>query len=389
MIKQKKFISKKRKKKFKTVQSSNLKFQKNNPNNTSLFEMKQPFITQENEVNPTFNNSNLEKENEDSKRVSHITKELSKQVSDFIKDNKITSVKQIKEYIKNIYKQKKTNKSTLKRIPKKINDILTILNAIGEIKINNNIIEYNNYNIKPQSYNNEYNQLIKINEDNKIIGDNEDEGDEDEDDNNDGKNAQNDDNNDDCCKKEIKKKIKKLEELRKDLMKKFILLQFYKRYGDKIEEPEKNKNNNSQVPLDIIKSNSTFPIENNTSKDLSNCSLSSNSEFTNILTYNIIKKIVAPKILSKLNENNNTNISDNLDITKDNSLKMINEESFLDCRKNNNINGDKGQIIQEEKHINDNNNEIENSIFNYLKNVNIFNDQLTFYFNDEGVNKKF
>ena len=75
-----------------------------------------------------------------------------------------------------------------------------------------------------------------------------------------------------------------------------------KRYGDKIEEPEKNKNNNSQVPLDIIKSNSTFPIENNTSKDLSNCSLSSNSEFTNILTYNIIKKIVAPKILSKLNE---------------------------------------------------------------------------------------
>jgi hypothetical protein len=386
MIKQKKFISKKRKKKFKTVQSSNLKFQKNNPNNTSLFEMKQPFITQENEVNPTFNNSNLEKENEDSKRVSHITKELSKQVSDFIKDNKITSVKQIKEYIKNIYKQKKTNKSTLKRIPKKINDILTILNAIGEIKINNNIIEYNNYNTKPQSYNNEYNQLIKINEDNENFGDNEDE--RDEDDNNDGKNAQNDDNNDDCCKKEIKKKIKKLEELRKDLMKKFILLQFYKRYGDKIEEPEKNKNNNSQVPLDIIKSNSTFPIENNTSKDLSNCSLSSNSEFTNILTYNIIKKIVAPKILSKLNENNNTNISDNLDITKDNSLKMINEESFLDCRKNINIKGDKGKTFQEKRHINDNNNEIENSIFNYLKNVNILNDQMTFYFDDEDVNKK-
>ena len=127
---------------------------------------------------------------------------------------------------------------------------------------------------------------------------------------------------------------------------------------------------------------------NNTSKDLSNCSLSSNSEFTNILTYNIIKKIVAPKILSKLNENNNTNISDNLDITKDNSLKMINEESFLDFRKNININGDKGQAFQEKRHINDNNNEIENSIFNYLKNVNIFNDQLTFYFNDEDVNKK-
>ena len=387
MIKQKKFISKKRKKKFKTVQSSSLKLKKDNTNNTNLFEMKQPFITQEIEDNPTFNNSNLEKENEDSKRVSHITKELSKQVSDFIKDNKIASIEQIKEYIKNIYKQKKTNRSTLKRIPKKINDILTILNAIGEIKINNNIIEYNNYNINPQSYNNEYNQLIKINEDTKNIGDNEDE--RDEDDNKDDKNSQNDDNKDDCCEREIKKKFKKLEELRKDLMKKYILLQFYKRYGDKIKEPEKNKNNNIQIPLDIVKSNGTFPIENSTLKDLSGCSLSSNSELTNNLTYNIIKKIMAPKILSKLNENNNTNISDNLDITKDNSLKMINEESFLDCRKNININGDKGQTFQEKRHINDNNNEIENSIFNYLNNVNIFNDQLTFYFNDEGVNKKF
>ena len=349
--------------------------------------MKQPFITQENEVNPTFNNSNLEKENEDSKRFSHITKELSKQVSDFIKDNRITTVKQIKEYIKNIYKQKKINKSALKRIPKKINDILTILITIGEIKINNNIIEYN-YNIKPQSYNNEYNQLIKINEDNENFGDNENEGDEDEDENNDGKNAQNDDNNDDCCKKEINKKIKKLEELRKDLMKKFFLLQFYKRYGDKIKEPEKNKNNNIQIPLDIIKSNGTFPIENNTLKDLSSCSLSSNSELTNNLTYNIIKKIMAPKILSKLNENNNSNISDNLDITKDNSLKIINEESLLDFIKNNNINDDKGQIILDEKHINDNNNENENMIFNYLKNVNIFKDQWTFYVNEEDINKK-
>lgn len=386
MKKQKKFISKKRKKKFKTIQSSNLKFKEDNTNNTNLFEMKQPFITQENEVNPTFNNSNLEKENEDSKRFSHITKELSKQVSDFIKDNKKTTVKQIKEYIKNIYKQKKINKSALKRIPKKINDILRILNAVGEIKINNNIIEYNYYNIKPQSYNNEYNQLIEINEDNKNFGDNEDEGDED--DNNDSKNAQNDDNNDDCCKKEINKKKKKLEELRKDLMKKFILLQFYKRYGDKIKEPEKNKNNNIQAPLDIIKSNGTFPIENNTLKDLSSFSLLSNSELTNNLTYNIIKKIVAPEILSKLNENNNSNISDNLDITKDNSLKIINEESLLDFIKNNNINGDKGQIILDEKHINDNNNENENMIFNYLKNVNLFKDQLTFYFNEEDINKK-
>lgn len=386
MKKQKKFISKKRKKKFKTIQSSNLKFKEDNTNNTNLFEMKQPFITQENEVNPTFNNSNLEKENEDSKRFSHITKELSKQVSDFIKDNKKTTVKQIKEYIKNIYKQKKINKSALKRIPKKINDILRILNAVGEIKINNNIIEYNYYNIKPQSYNNEYNQLIEINEDNKNFGDNEDEGGED--DNNDSKNAQNDDNNDDCCKKEINKKKKKLEELRKDLMKKFILLQFYKRYGDKIKEPEKNKNNNIQAPLDIIKSNGTFPIENNTLKDLSSFSLLSNSELTNNLTYNIIKKIVAPEILSKLNENNNSNISDNLDITKDNSLKIINEESLLDFIKNNNINGDKGQIILDEKHINDNNNENENMIFNYLKNVNLFKDQLTFYFNEEDINKK-
>ena len=384
MKKQKKFISKKRKKKFKTVQSSNHKFQKENTNNTNLFETKKPFITQENDVNPTLNNSNLEKEKEDSKRVIIITKELSKLVSDFIEDNKITTIEQIKEYITNIYKQKNANKSALKRIPKKINDILTILKSIRLIKINNNIIKYN---IKPQSYNNECNQLIKINEDNENIGNNEDE--RDKDDNNDGKNAQNDDNNDDdCCEKEIYKKTKKLEELQKELGNKFLLFQFCKGYGDKIKEPEKNKNNNIQTPLDIIKSNSTFPIENNTVKDLGSCSLSSNSELTNNLTFNIIKKIVAPEILSKLNENNNTNISDNLDITKDNSLKMINDESFLDFTKNININGDKGQINQEKKHVN-NNNVNENMIFNYLKNINIFKDDLTFYVNDEDVNKKF
>ena len=81
------------------------------------------------------------------------------------------------------------------------------------------------------------------------------------------------------------------------------------------------------------------------------------------------------------------NISDNLDYTKDNSLKVTNGDSLLDILSNNN--SDKEQIIKEKFVNSDNNININKNdeIFNYLKNLKLFKVELTSDVKDENVNK--
>lgn len=370
MNKQKKFISKKRKNKFKIENSSNQKININHffTNNNDLYETNQPFITQNNETNIILNNSNLDEKEDDLNNCGHSLKEISKLIIEFIKQNKITTLNLVNEYIINVYKPKMANNS-LKSIKKNVNVAIEVMRNIGRIKKNNQIIQYIDYNIKEN--NNKNKKIIKITKNNEKNEDNE----EEEDDNNYDKNVENDKHND-FYKEEINKKSKQLKESQEILIKKYFILQFFEKYvGYQNKENEKKNNNYFQFPPDEIKYNNNFSSKTEVEDKKSSCLSSDNSE---LKLYDVIKQLIRPEILSKLNENNSMNISDNLDYTKDNSLKVTNGDSLLDILSNNN-NSDKEQIIKENFFNSDNNINInkDDEIFNYLKNLKLFRVELT------------
>ena len=380
MKRQKKFISNKRKIKFKIEKSSNQNIDINHffTNNNDLYEANKPFITQNNETNININNSNLDEEEDDLNNCGHSLKEISKLIIEFIKQNKITTLNQVNEYIINIYKPKMANNS-LKSIKKNVNVAIEVMRNIGRIKKNNQIIQYIDYNIKEN--NNKNKKIIKITNNNEKNEDNEE---EEEDDNNYDKNVENDKHND-FYKEEINKKSKQLKELQEILIKKYFILQFVEKYaGYQNKENEKKNNNNIQFPPDEIKFNNNVSSKTEVEDKKSSCLSSDNSEFK---LYDVIKQLIRPEILSKLNENNSMNISDNLDYTKDNSLKVTNGDSLLDILSNNN--SDKEQIIKEKFVNSDNNININKNdeIFNYLKNLKLFKVELTSDVKDENVNK--
>ena len=372
----KKFISKKRKNKFKIEKSSNQKININHffTNNNGLYEANQPFITQNNETNVNLNNPNLDEEEDDLNNRGHSLKEISKLIIEFIKQNKVTTLNQVNEYIINVYKPKNPNGF----FKKNINVAIEVMRSIGRIKINNQIIQYIDYNIKENNSKNK--KIIKITKNNEKNEDNE----EEEDDNNYDKNVENDKHND-FYKEEINKKSKQLKELQEILIKKYFILQFVEKFvGKQNKENEKNNNNNIQFSPDELKYNNNFSLKTEVEDKQSSCLSSDNSEFK---LYDIIKQLIRPEILSKLNENNSMNNSDNLDITKDNSLKVTNGDSLLDILSN--TNSDKEQIIKEKLINSDNNININKNdkIFNYLKNLKLFKVELYSDNKDDNINK--
>ena len=375
----KKFISKKRKNKFKIEKSSNQKININHlfTNNNGLYEANQPFITQNNETNINLNNSNLDEEEDNLNNRGQSLKEISKLINEFIKQNNITTLDKVNEYIINVYKPKMA-KNSLKSIKKNVKLAIEVMRNIGRIKKNNQFIQYIDYNIKEK--NNENKKIIKIIKNNEKNEDNE----EEEDDNNYDKNVENDKHND-FYKEEIEKKSKQLKELQKNLIKNYFILQFVEKFeGKQNNENEKKNNNNIQFPPDELKYNNNFSSKAEVEDKQSSCLSSDNSEFK---LYDIIKQLIRPEILSKLNENNSMNNSDNLDITKDNSLKVTNGDSLLDILSNNN--SDKEQIIKEELINSDNNININKNdeIFNYLENLELFKMELFSDIKDDNVNK--
>ena len=309
---EKKLLSKKRKKIFSIKNFS----KKNNSNNIL---------------------SKLKKKNNKSKEIQPQSLiNISKLVLDYIKQNNKTTGNEITEYVKNVLQANDSDETTQKNIQRRVYDSINIMSP-GNIIKNKQTLEFiqnkNNENIINKKE--EKNEIEKnINHNNNINNKN---------------NNSNSDNEDDEDRElneeemeEYKNKLKLLKDMQKNLIKQYITLKFYEKYSN-------NSNNNSEINLKENKC--IIPIENNNyenrnsiinnGKDL--CKL----EFENLYSYEIMKKIIAPDILSKLNNENNIN----------GNFKNI----YL--IKNNNDN-------KNEKEKND-------EVFNYLKNVDLFREEIT------------
>ena len=252
---------------------------------------------------------------------------ISHLVLEYIKKKKKQTGNQITEFVQNILQLKNNDKLTQKNIQRRVYDSINVMIGFGRIKKNKEELEYvnndSNKNINLKENDNEYeiNQIKNIEEEMS--------GDEDKD----------EEENNIEDEKQYKEKLKKLEELQKLLIKQYLTIKFHEKYGK---------------------------INNDSKKDI-NDKLKSNS----VISYDTIKKIIAPEILAKLNKEDNNNIY-NIDIKKENNneVNIINKINFNKNKENNNI---------------DKINEKEDEVFNYLKNIKLFRDELTFNINNKEI----
>jgi hypothetical protein len=284
---------------------------------------------------------------------------ISKLVFEYIKNIIYTTGNEVTEHIKNILQSKKDEQLNQKNIQRRVYDAINVMSAIGLIKKNKQKIQY----IKEDKEN-----LNKeINENKEKIKEGEIDIDE-----------------------KIREKLNELEEKRKKLAKGYIKIKFYEKYSflnNKISQ--KKAQNKLEFPFDIIKYNNSSPIKITSKKDSSRYLLLSNSVFVHLTPYDIIKKLIAPEILLKINENGNINLID----CKSSSKKSTNDNSLID-ELNYNINNN--EIIEKNKEETPKKNRIfsrfninkqqtpkkskeekeEEQIFNYLKNKKCFIDEL-------------
>ena len=177
--------------------------------------------------------------------------------------------------------------------------------------------------------------LLRTNQENKIINLNEEINSKEKDG---GKNEEKIDE-----EEQIRKKENELEEKIKILTKSYLTLKFYEKYH-KLNKEKKDRENEPKIefPFDIIKYDSFSPIKITSKEDSSRYLLLSNSGFVHLSPYDIIKKLISPDILLKLNENPN-NIMD----CKSNSKKSTNDNSLVE-ELNYNINNNDGNNAEHE-----------------------------------------
>ena len=228
-----------------------------------------------------------------------------------------------------------------------------------EIKKNKQRLEYIYYS-SDKKENIEIKENKTLNNENKNDNDNEnnnlnniEEEDEDED------NYKNED--EDEIEEEYKNKLKILKKLQKILIKKYILIKFQEKFEKMLEEPKKLIN-------DMLKN---IDIINKESKNAFNDYIfNSNSKRLN--RYDLMKIVIAPEILAKLNNNDNNYCQS--DKNKENDLSIMNGGYIID-----NIN------IDSKKRNTNKSKEEEDKIFNYLKNLKLFRDELLFNSNNKGL----
>ena len=283
---------------------------------------------------------------------------ISKLVFEYLKNIIYTTGNEVTEHIKNILQSKKNDQLNQKNIQRRVYDAINVMCAIGLIKKNKQKIQFLQKNNENED---NIDKELNINKnENKNI---------------DGK---------------IKEKLNELEEKRKQLAKSFIKYKFYEKYSfinNKISQ--KKGQNKLEFSFDIIKYNNSSPIKITSKKDSSRYLLLSNSVFVHLTPYDIIKKLIAPEILLKINENGNINLID----CKSSSKKSTNDNSLID-ELNYNINNN--EIIEKNKEETPKKNRIfsrfninkqqtpkkskeekeEEQIFNYLKNKKCFIDEL-------------
>ena len=344
-------------------------------------------------------NSNLDESQDklSTENQRHSLISISKLVFQYLKQIENTTGNDVTEHIKNELQPKKNDQSNQKNIQRRVYDAINVMCAIGLIKKNKQEIHF----LKKINKENNKINYNNINENNNInIEIKQDSTDSEE---------------------KIKDSTNELDEKRKILIKKYLTVKFYEKFhklNDSI--PQRRCQKKMEFPFDIIKYDTSSPIKITSKEDLTRYLIVSNSGFIHLTPYDIIKILITPDILIKLNENNN-NITNKINQNKSNSKKSTNDESIIDdlnLNLNNNLNNN--LIIKEEEekkneedpkkikilndsfnnnnciipnntqivinNSNDNNNiiNIENSekddnlTFNYLKKLKIFRDELLY-----------
>ena len=291
-------------------------------------------------------NLNLSKKNEKNnlKIQKHSLINISNLVYDFLKKTVHTTGNDVTTHIKNII-QSNNNQPNQKNIQRRVYDAINVMCAVGLIKKNKQEIKFINYKNK----NNAIKSINNINEEKE-----EEKSDETE--------------------EKINEKNNELQEKRNQLIKSYLTLKFYEKYN-KLNKtnPLRMYENKLEFPFDLIIYDKTSDFHMQSKDDSSRYLLLSNSEFLHLNPYEIIKKLISYDIFLKLNENLN-NVSEN----KSNSKKSTKSNSLIE-EANSNI--DKNKLISE------NNSQLnytkkskdekdEDFIFEYLRNIKIFVDEI-------------
>ena len=291
-------------------------------------------------------NLNLSKKNEKNnlKIQKHSLINISNLVYDFLKKTVHTTGNDVTTHIKNII-QSNNNQPNQKNIQRRVYDAINVMCAVGLIKKNKQEIKFINYKNK----NNAIKSINNINEEKE-----EEKSDETE--------------------EKINEKNNELQEKRNQLIKSYLTLKFYEKYN-KLNKtnPLRMYENKLEFPFDLIIYDKTSDFHMQSKDDSSRYLLLSNSEFIHLNPYEIIKKLISYDIFLKLNENLN-NVGEN----KSNSKKSTKSNSLIE-EANSNI--DKNKLISE------NNSQLnytkkskdekdEDFIFEYLRNIKIFVDEI-------------
>jgi hypothetical protein len=258
--------------------------------------------------------------------------EISKKVYQYLTYIKNTTGNGVTEHIKDELPSKKndqSNKKNIQNIQRRVYDAINVMCAVGLIKKDKQNIKFLQKNNKENTNNN-----------NKIL---------------------NEKTNINIEKKQDKidyeDKIKEitieLNEKLKILIKKYLTVKFYEKYNKlNYNNPQRKYQKKMEFPFDIIEYDNSSPIKITSKEDLSRYLIVSNSGFVHYSPYDIIKILISPDILSKLNEGNNNSNNNNLNQNKTNSKKSTNDESFiedLNINLNNNLNNSFNINEEEEK----------------------------------------
>jgi hypothetical protein len=294
------------------------------------------FDTKPNESSLSFKyDSNLDEiqDKSSTENQRHSLIRISKLVYQYLTTVQNTTGNEVTEQIKIALQSKKNDQSNQnnqnKNIQRRVYDAINVMCAVGLIKKYKQNIEFLQKNNKENTNNN-----------NKIL---------------------NEKTNINIEKKQDKidyeDKIKEitieLNEKLKILIKKYLTVKFYEKYNKlNYNNPQRKYQKKMEFPFDIIEYDNSSPIKITSKEDLSRYLIVSNSGFVHYSPYDIIKILISPDILSKLNEGNNNSNNNNLNQNKTNSKKSTNDESFiedLNINLNNNLNNSFNINEEEEK----------------------------------------
>ena len=309
------------------------------------------FATKPNESSLSFKfDSNLDeiqdKSSTENQRHSLIS--ISNLVYQYLTTIENTTGNEVTEHIKNKLQSKKNDQSNQKNIQRRVYDAINVMCAVGLIKKDKQNIEFLQKNNKENTNNNNkiLNKKTNINIEKKQD------------------------------KIDYEDKIKEitfeLNEKLKILIKKYLTVEFYEKYNKLNDNnPQRKYQKKMEFPFDIIEYDNSSPIKITSKEDLSRYLIVSNSGFVHYSPYDIIKILISPDMLSKLNEGNNNSNNNNLNQNKTNSKKSTNDESIiedLNINLNNNLNNSFNINEEEEKKDEDDPKKIKilNDSFNNL-----------------------